>query len=343
MEIIFDMREKKLYDNCLLLKNTNEKFMNIKFTIQNLNIGDVIIKYLNQEKIIIERKTINDLISSIKDKRYEEQSFRLNELNHPNHNIIYLIEGLIDKFKEKQMIHSSIFSLNYYKGFSVYRTINLNETAFIICNMCLKLHSENNKKKPFYSSHTSLNKIYENDKQKHNEIKDNEQKQEPNMELKKSHEALELFGERSIDPTIFSYGGKEQEQEQEQEQEEDLRSIKKYHESGDFDDERSMDSTLFSYGENKEYCGLITKKKSSYITPNNISEIMLCQIPGINKITAFEILKNFDGNINKLICCLNDNPNIINNLSYTTKTNKIRKINKKNIENILKFLNINKK
>ena len=59
MEIIFDMREKKLYDNCLLLKNTNEKFMNIKFTIQNLNIGDVIIKYLNQEKIIIERKTIN--------------------------------------------------------------------------------------------------------------------------------------------------------------------------------------------------------------------------------------------------------------------------------------------
>jgi len=93
----------------------------------------------------------------------------------------------------------------------------------------------------------------------------------------------------------------------------------------------------------KEYCGLITKKKSSYITPNNISEIMLCQIPGINKITAFEILKNFDGNINKLICCLNDNPNIINNLSYTTKTNKIRKISNKSIENILKFLNINKK
>jgi ERCC4-type nuclease len=314
MEIIFDMREKKLYDNCLLLKNTNEKFMNIEFTIQNLNIGDVIIKYLNQEKIIIERKTINDLISSIKDKRYEEQSFRLNELNHPNHNIIYLIEGLIDKFKEKQMIHSSIFSLNYYKGFSVYRTINLNETAFIICNMCLKLHSENNKKKPFYSSHTSLNKIYENDKQKHNEIKDNEQKQEPNIDLKKSQE---LFGEEE-----------EEQQEEEEEQEEQEEDLKKYK---DF------------FDEDKEYCGLITKKKSSYITPNNISEIMLCQIPGINKITAFEILKNFDGNINKLICCLNDNPNIINNLSYTTKTNKIRKINKKNIENILKFLNINKK
>ena len=307
MEIIFDMRENKLYDSCLSLKNTNEKFMDIEFTVQNLNIGDVIIKYLNQEKIIIERKTVNDLVSSIKDKRYDEQSFRLNELNHPNHNIIYLIEGLIDKFKEKQMIHSSIFSLNYYKGFSVYRTVNLNETAFIICNMCLKLHSSNNKKKPFYSSHTSLspNEIYENEEQKVENIEQQKQQQQ-------------------------QQNNDNQDKEQQNNDHED-----KEQQNNKEDEDKEQ--------QEKEYCGLITKKKSSYITPNNISEIMLCQIPGINKITAFEILKNFDGNINKLICCLNDNPNIINNLSYTTKTNKIRKISNKSIENILKFLNINKK
>ena len=314
MEIIFDMRENKLYDSCLSLKNTNEKFMDIEFTVQNLNIGDVIIKYLNQEKIIIERKTVNDLVSSIKDKRYGEQSFRLNELNHPNHNIIYLIEGLIDKFKEKQMIHSSIFSLNYYKGFSVYRTVNLNETAFIICNMCLKLHSSNNKKKPFYSSHTSLspNEIYENEEQKVENIEQQKQQQNNDNQDKEQQ------------------NNDNQDKEQQNNDNED-----KEQQNNKEDEDKEQ--------QEKEYCGLITKKKSSYITPNNISEIMLCQIPGINKITAFEILKNFDGNINKLICCLNDNPNIINNLSYTTKTNKIRKISNKSIENILKFLNINKK
>ena len=317
MEIIFDMRENKLYDSCLSLKNTNEKFMDIEFTVQNLNIGDVIIKYLNQEKIIIERKTVNDLVSSIKDKRYDEQSFRLNELNHPNHNIIYLIEGLIDKFKEKQMIHSSIFSLNYYKGFSVYRTVNLNETAFIICNMCLKLHSSNNKKKPFYSSHTSLspNEIYENEEQKVENIEQQKQQQQQQNNDNQDKE---------------QQNNDNQDKEQQNNDHED-----KEQQNNKEDEDKEQ--------QEKEYCGLITKKKSSYITPNNISEIMLCQIPGINKITAFEILKNFDGNINKLICCLNDNPNIINNLSYTTKTNKIRKISNKSIENILKFLNINKK
>jgi len=337
MEIIFDMRENKLYDSCLSLKNTNEKFMDIEFTVQNLNIGDVIIKYLNQEKIIIERKTVNDLVSSIKDKRYDEQSFRLNELNHPNHNIIYLIEGLIDKFKEKQMIHSSIFSLNYYKGFSVYRTVNLNETAFIICNMCLKLHSSNNKKKPFYSSHTSLspNEIYENEEQK---VENIEQQKQQQQQQNNDNQDKEQQNNDNQDKEQQNNDNQDKEQQnndnQDKEQQNNDHEDKEQQNNKEDEDKEQQE---------KEYCGLITKKKSSYITPNNISEIMLCQIPGINKITAFEILKNFDGNINKLICCLNDNPNIINNLSYTTKTNKIRKISNKSIENILKFLNINKK
>ena len=40
-----------------------------------------------EEKLVIERKSINDLLSSIKDGRYAEQSYRLNGLPNHNHNI----------------------------------------------------------------------------------------------------------------------------------------------------------------------------------------------------------------------------------------------------------------
>ena len=41
---------------------------------------------------LIERKSLNDLESSIKDGRYNEQSLRLDKYDLANHNIYYLIE-----------------------------------------------------------------------------------------------------------------------------------------------------------------------------------------------------------------------------------------------------------
>jgi hypothetical protein len=43
----------------------------------------------------------------------------------------------------------------------------------------------------------------------------------------------------------------------------------------------------------KEYCSVIKKVKKENITPDNIGEIMLCQIPGISSTTAIAILKEF--------------------------------------------------
>jgi ERCC4-type nuclease len=130
---------------------------------ETLPIGDIIICDGDTEKLIIERKSVADLQSSIKDGRYEEQSYRLNGLNHHNHNIIYLIEGNLNnpynanRFKsentvvtEKLTLFSAMFSLNYYKGFSVFRSFSLEETATIICNMAYKLEKESTTKKAFY-------------------------------------------------------------------------------------------------------------------------------------------------------------------------------------------------
>ena len=78
--IQLDIRERDLADALkeLIIKNIN--FSNIRIEYLALALGDIILMEDNIEKIIIERKTINDLFASIKDGRYKEQSFRLNSL-----------------------------------------------------------------------------------------------------------------------------------------------------------------------------------------------------------------------------------------------------------------------
>ena len=54
----------------------------------NRDIGDFIIKTDTDEIIMIfERKSLADLVASIKDGRYSEQSFRLSEYPLNNHSI----------------------------------------------------------------------------------------------------------------------------------------------------------------------------------------------------------------------------------------------------------------
>jgi ERCC4-type nuclease len=97
MIINVDYREKILLKKLQDLKEKN-KFGKIEIQTSNLPLGDVVIlNKENKEELIIERKSISDLASSIKDGRYAEQSFRLNNYKTHNHNIIYIIEGDIQK------------------------------------------------------------------------------------------------------------------------------------------------------------------------------------------------------------------------------------------------------
>jgi ERCC4-type nuclease len=145
MIIKIDCRESELYAKCASLIEIEPKYKAIQLVSLNLPLGDVIINDGTKDCIIVERKTIADLDASIKDGRYEEQSFRLNGINHHNHNIIYLIEGELTRnnsFKrpiDKNTIYSAMFSINYFKGFSVLRSFNIDETANILCNMIYKL------------------------------------------------------------------------------------------------------------------------------------------------------------------------------------------------------------
>ena len=184
MKLKIDNREHELIQRMNHYIKNVPHFNKITFTIETLEIGDIV--YLGddgdgdgegEEKkendlLIIERKSVNDLLSSIKDGRYNEQSYRLNGLSLHNHNIMYLIEGDIVKHFNLS-VYSAMVSLNYHKGFSVIRTFNVDETAIFVCNTLLKLEKTN--KPSFYSE-----KEKEKDKEKEKENQTTQENNTPN-------------------------------------------------------------------------------------------------------------------------------------------------------------------
>tara|TARA_Y100001980_G_C14545194_1_gene324649 strand:+ start:1544 stop:2245 length:702 start_codon:yes stop_codon:yes gene_type:complete len=155
MELICDCRESHI--NNILKKKQ------IPFKSESLPIGDFQIVYDETIKTIIERKTLNDLVCSIIDGRYKEQSLRLSSIDnlHP-HNIFYIIEGDLETYKPKTRINcdsirSAMFALAYYKGFIVVNTKSKEETADYIKYIFDKIskhpkdspYSENNCKEDY--------------------------------------------------------------------------------------------------------------------------------------------------------------------------------------------------
>jgi ERCC4-type nuclease len=269
-----DVREQELIEKLKSLIETIPSFKEIELKIETLPLGDIILSNQEEELVILERKSINDFIASIKDGRYEEQSYRLNGLDHPNHNIMYLIEGdlnRVNRFRdtriEKLTLYSAIFSLNYTKGFSVIRTFSLEESAIFICNSAMKLRKnllEN--KKPYY----------------------------PKISLgtTKIEPQVEILTTETIDDKI---------------------------------------------GSDKDYVNVVKKIKKENVTPDNIAEIMLSQIPGISSVTALAIMEKYH-TLSELLEALHENQECLKDLCYQTGKGQTRKINKTCIENIQKYL-----
>ena len=141
MHLLIDNREPKKNIDYLNYLNSNNNYI---IKIQTLEIGDYIIydEINNKNIIIIERKSLADLESSIKDGRYDNQSYRLNQIDIHNHNIYYLIEGSIINYRNsnfKNTLYSSLLSLSYYKGFSVINSLNNIESCELVYSFFAKL------------------------------------------------------------------------------------------------------------------------------------------------------------------------------------------------------------
>jgi ERCC4-type nuclease len=278
MKLLIDIREKELINLIPeLLKINNLEY---EYEIKQLELGDIIIcnPKTNEDEIIIERKSINDLASSIRDGRYAEQSLRLDSLDINNHNIIYLLEGQIKNYNSRYSkinsgtLYSSMISINYYKGFSVLRSFSINETAEIIIRMLDKISREYKKGKTPY---------YKNDVSEKNVSQTNPKDIKLDLELAKD----------IVNPVK----------------------------------------------EEIHYSSVIKKVKKDNITPKNIGEIILSQIPGISSIISIAIMKEF-GSIYDLIMKLKENNKLLDNFSYINSKGQRRKISNKVINNINNFL-----
>jgi ERCC4-type nuclease len=266
MRLIIDNREQGLYEKCEAILANDPGYATIE--TQVLPLGDILVKTdEGKDVMIVERKTLTDLLSSIKDGRYEEQSHRLKHASgFPTHNIVYIIEGMFSTLRtimEKKLIISAIASLNYFKGFSVIRTSGIQETAEVLIYMADKI--DRNFMKGVLPSYLV--------------------EQQENTFVNERSENLEQIRE----PT-----------------------------------------------QEKSYSGFVKAIKKENITQDNISEIMLCQIPGISSVYANSILKSFGGFSNMIEKVKNGSANF-ENIMYETK-GKQRKIPKTCGEQISKYI-----
>lgn len=164
-----DYREKELiaHLDALLMDEKSAR----AFRTTNLPIGDIVLTSIVEDTekerqmeeehpcesdilCIMERKTVIDMAASIRDGRYEEQAYRLNDTNVVNHQIIYVVEGdhnrvllsSANNFSRNKItpdvMYSAFASILFFKGFSLYRSFNVQDTASFIINTHRKLHKE---------------------------------------------------------------------------------------------------------------------------------------------------------------------------------------------------------
>ena len=142
VNIIIDKREVKL------IKYFQQN--NIKFKSLMLDLGDIIIEYnsnINTEennifKLIIERKTLSDLFSSLKDGRYREQKTRLLSLygNDKNIKLCYILEGKYNNscsylHGTLSQIHGCLISMLFRDDIYVMNTSTLEESYELILQL----------------------------------------------------------------------------------------------------------------------------------------------------------------------------------------------------------------
>lgn len=241
MKIVVDCREHDFIETC---REKISQYPHITLETRQLDLGDV--EFHHEDKILLvwERKTLNDMLQSIKDGRYAEQSHRLLNVYSPKQ-VVYLIEGIFSQIKtenEKKMITSAMTTLSFFKGVHLWRSVHVHDSVDQLLASCDKIYREYEKGNEFEKVNTQ--------------------------------------------PVPYSQ--------------------------------------------------FVKKEKKGNVTPDNIGEIFLCQIPGINTNTAQAFMLKVNGDFQQLINMAKENPKELYN-TYMGKE-KPRRISKTAVEQLCIFL-----
>lgn len=229
MQIVIDEREQALYDK-LRGKTGVQKAV--------LPLGDVTLAF-EDHLWLIERKTLADLLASVKDGRYEEQSYRLQHAHDPRR-VFYVIEGSLSTLrseKERTLVHSIMTSLQVFKGFAVVRTASVQETADWLWSAADKMFRD--------------------------------------MTIKHKVPVSSEAGTPGPD----------------------------------------------------QYATVVKKVKKDNVTPENMCQILLCQLPGISHVAAMAISRAYPSLL-QLMDSLRSDPRCMEGMTTTDKNGKSRKLGK---------------
>lgn len=115
--------------------------LQVPYQVENLPVGDIEIREeVDTPIVIIERKTVADLMASIVDGRYKEQSTRLQAITAAQ--VWWIIEGNPATYRRDRQAHvrmcSAIASLGLLRKFTPVRTANTQETAILLKKLLAK-------------------------------------------------------------------------------------------------------------------------------------------------------------------------------------------------------------
>ena len=141
MKVIIDEREASLYELCLTHECLNKEMIVLEKRV--LQLGDIL--FMSDDEtttfLCIERKSLQDLLASIKDGRYSEQSYRLTNCFPNPHNVVYLLEGMLSTVifttllkvvRHELLIQNSLFiSVEGYQDFTPYLVDSKSAICFL--------------------------------------------------------------------------------------------------------------------------------------------------------------------------------------------------------------------
>jgi ERCC4-type nuclease len=302
MLIKIDYRESDLHSECIQIVSFGKYKTPIKIVSENLPIGDIIICHDDGSEVaLIERKTLNDLAASILDGRYTEQGFRLHNCSVHNHNIYYLIEGDLKYYKNPRVDKQTI--LSSFVSITHFKGFSLHKSNDIRQSAEWIVQFANK-----VGKETSMSAFY-------------------TAEASSSDNSMGVKG--GVPPDTDPTGTNT-----------DPTGVKGGLPPGVPPNEShtGVKVGVPPGATPLHYSQVIKRVKKENITPENIGEIMLSQIPNVSASTAISIMKQFK-TIASLITSLQNDEHCLDHIKNEIgKDGKERKINKTSISSIRKYL-----
>ena len=152
VELILDCREHQLIE---IFNRMN--ISSYSYSTKQLLVGDIQITASNNYVLLIERKSVSDLISSINDGRYKEQKCRLIKHIEEQKQLgitirpLYIVEGSYDlnapvfgkitKEQEHAGFTGSLISTQLRDNIPIFRTFDMDETVYLINRMICRMQN----------------------------------------------------------------------------------------------------------------------------------------------------------------------------------------------------------